>query len=90
VVVGDGFSPRMIENFFELLAQDPRNRGLPVSVIGRAGNFSLPNVDEVEPRPEAIVARMLPLLRLHAFEARLKRMLGSFDTGAASIHKRDC
>jgi hypothetical protein len=95
VVVGDGFSPKMVENFIELLVQDARNRDLPVSVIGRLAECPLPNVDEVDPNPETIVARMLPLVRLHAFEARLKRMLGSLDTGGrldpeTGLLMRDC
>lgn len=81
IVVGDGFSLKMVDAFLELLARDARNRDLPVSVIGTVGHCSLPNVDEVDPNPAAIVARMLPLVRLHAFEARLKRMLSSLDTG---------
>jgi hypothetical protein len=95
IVVGDGFSPKMIEAFIALLTQDARNRDLPVSVIGRLADCPLPNVDEVDPDPETIVARMLPLVRLHAFEARLKRMLGSLDTGGrldaeTGLLTRDC
>ena len=82
VVVGDGFSPRMVEAFLTLLAQDSRFRDIPVAVIGEAPpDFAdhLPNIDHVDGEPERLVARMLPLVRMHAFEARLKRMLKSLD-----------
>lgn len=82
VVVGDGFSPRMVEAFLTLLAQDSRFRDIPVAVIGEAPpDFAdhLPNIDHVDGDPERLVARMVPLVRMHAFEARLKRMLKSLD-----------
>ncbi len=82
IVVGDGFSPRMVEAFLTLLAQDTRFRDIPVAVIGEAPpDFadSLPNIDHVDAEPARIVARMIPLVRMHAFEARLKRMLKSLD-----------
>ena len=34
IVVGDGFSPRMVEAFLTVLAQDTRFRDIPVAVIG--------------------------------------------------------
>ncbi len=83
IVVGDGFSPRMVEAFLTVLAQEPRFRDIPVAVIGEAPpEFadSLPNIDHVDGDPKRLVARMVPLLRMHAFEARLKRMLKSLDT----------
>jgi hypothetical protein len=83
IVIGDGFSPRMVEAFLTVLAQDTRFRDIPVAVIGEApADFcdSLPNLDHVDGDPERIVARMMPLVRMHAFEARLKRMLASLDT----------
>jgi len=83
IVVGDGFSPRMVEAFLTVLAQEPRFRDLPVAVIGEAPpEFAeaLPNIDQVAADPKRLAARMVPLLRMRAFEARLKRMLRSLDT----------
>src|SRR6185437_10766551 len=41
VVVGDGFSPRMVEAFLTVLAQEPRFRDIPVAVLGEvAPEFS--------------------------------------------------
>jgi hypothetical protein len=83
IVVGDGFSPRMVEAFLTVLAQDPRFRDIPVAVIGEAPpDFAdaLPNIDQVAADPRRLVARMMPLVRMRAFEGRLKRMLKSLDT----------
>ncbi len=82
IVVGDGFSPRMVEAFLTVLAQEPRFRDIPVAVIGEAPpEFAdaLPNIDQVAADPARLVGRMLPLVRMRAFEARLKRMLKSLD-----------
>src|SRR5690242_9962786 len=79
LIIGDGFSPRVLEQFFQLLRQDTRLRDLPVAVIGGPAPFDLANVEEAVADPQAVVARMIPLVRMHAFEARLKRMLGSLD-----------
>jgi len=83
IVVGDGFSPRMVEAFLTVLAQDPRFRDIPVAVIGETPpEFAdaLPNIEHVAADPARLVTRIIPLVRLRAFEARLKRMLKSLDT----------
>ena len=97
IVVGDGFSPRMVEAFLTVLAQDARFRDIPVAVIGEAPpKFAevLPNIDHVDGDPARLVARMVPLVRMHAFEARLKRMLKSLDADGmfdpeSGLHTRD-
>lgn len=84
IVIGDGFSQRMVEAFLTVLAQEPRYRDIPAAVLGDVPpDFTqwLPNVDHVERDPARVVARMVPLVRLHAFEARLKRMLKTLDAG---------
>lgn len=83
IVVGDGFSPRMVEAFLTVLAQEPRFRDIPVAVIGETPpEFAdaLPNIEHVAADPARLVARIIPLVRVRAFEARLKRMLRSLDT----------
>jgi hypothetical protein len=83
IVVGDGFSPRMVEAFLTVLAQEPRFRDIPVAVIGETPpEFAdaLPNIEHVVADPVRLVTRIIPLVRLRAFEARLKRMLKSLDT----------
>lgn len=84
VIVGDGLSPLMIDAFLAALADDTRFRDLPVAVIGRVAHAipaTLPNVDPVEAEPHRIVARMRPMVRLHAFGARLARTLAALDSG---------
>ena len=83
IVVGDGFSPRMVEAFLTAararhpLPRHPgggdRRQPPPDFADG------LPNIDHVDGDPARLVARMVPLVRMHAFEARLKRMLKSLD-----------
>ena len=83
IVVGDGFSPRMVEAFLTVLAQEPRFRDIPVAVIGETPpEFAdaLPNIEHVAGDPARLVTRIIPLVRLRAFEARLKRMLKALDT----------
>jgi hypothetical protein len=85
LVIGDGFSPRVIEALLTVLAEDVRFRDLPVIVLGNhpgviepfAGR--LPNLDRLSEGPERLVARFLPYVRQHAFGQRLKRMLKSLD-----------
>jgi hypothetical protein len=83
IVVGDGLSPRMVEAFLTVLAQEPRFRDIPVAVIGETPpEFAdaLPNIEHVAADPTRLVTRIIPLVRLRAFEARLRRMLKSLDT----------
>jgi len=83
IVIGDGFSPRMVEAFLTVLAQDSRFHEIPIAVIGEAPpDFaeSLPNIDHVAGEPARLVARMVPLVRMRAFESRLKRVLKTLDT----------
>ncbi len=82
IVIGDGFSPRMVESFLTVLAQDSRFHEIPIAVMGEAPpDFadSLPNIDHVAGDPARLVARMVPLVRMRAFESRLKRMLKTLD-----------
>lgn len=97
ILVGDGFSPRKVEAFLTVLAQNNRFRDIPLAVIGETPpEFAevLPNIDHVDGDPARLVARMVPLVRMHAFETRLKRMLKSLDTGGmfepdTGLHTRD-
>jgi hypothetical protein len=85
LVIGDGFSPRMVQALLTVLAEDVRFRDLPVAVLG--GNPAvveeffalLPNLDRVAEGPAHLVARFLPFVRLHAFGERFRRMLRSLD-----------
>jgi PleD family two-component response regulator len=66
-----------------VLAQEPRFRDIPIAVTGKAPpEFAeaLPNIDQVAADPGRLVTRIVPLVRMRAFEARLKRMLKSLET----------
>ncbi|NVO13795.1 MAG: GGDEF domain-containing protein [Rhodoplanes sp.] len=83
IVVGDGFGPRTLEAFLVALAEDPRFRDLPVAILPELpATFDavrLPNLECLSGEPAAIVTAILPLVRMHAFEARLRRQLASLD-----------
>jgi GGDEF domain-containing protein len=82
VVVGDGFAPRVVEALLTIIAEDARFRDLPVAVLGgcpSALDHELPNFERVDGDADELVNRFLPLVRLHALEARLKRMLNALD-----------
>jgi GGDEF domain-containing protein len=81
IVIGDGFSARMLEAFLTVVAEDARFRDLPIAMLhGAAFNFDgeLPNFAGFDD-PEILVDHFLPFARLHAFEMRVKRMLKSLD-----------
>jgi len=83
IVIGDGFSDRMLEAFLDVLGHESRFHEIPVAVMGKipdgfAGD--LPNLECVNGAPDRLVSRMVPRVRLHALESRLKRMLHALDT----------
>src|SRR5712692_1150546 len=82
VVIGEGLGHRVVEALLTVLAEDARFRDLPVGVLDNAGadDERLPNLVRVEGDPVRLVDRLLPFVRLQAFEARLKRTLKSLET----------
>jgi GGDEF domain-containing protein len=79
IVIGDGFSSRIIDAFLIVLAEDARFRDLAVGVLGDgACPAEMPNILRARD-PIRLVERILPLTRLHAFDERLKRMLKSLE-----------
>jgi hypothetical protein len=83
IVLGEGFSARVIDAFLTVLAEDARFRNLPVVVTsdGVAPAYDLPNLEIISGEPAHIAANALPLIRQHAFEAHLSRTLRSIDAG---------
>jgi GGDEF domain-containing protein len=83
IIIGDGFGWRTVETFLTAIADDSRFRDLPIAVLcdipSTVDRTRLPNLERVDGDASVIVARMLPLVRLHAFEARLKRQLVALD-----------
>ena len=80
IVIGDGLPVRSVEAFLTVLGEDARFRDLPVGLLGpAAAPDRLPNV--VRSRdPQRLIERMLPSVRMHAFEAALKRLLKSIES----------
>ena len=83
IVLGEGFSDRVVEAFLTVLSEDPRFRNLPViaALEGLVPAYDLPNLEVMSGDPAYIAANALPLIRQHAFEAHLSRTLRSIDAG---------
>jgi hypothetical protein len=83
IVLGEGFTPRVEDAFLTVLAEDARFRNLPVVLTSDAVSptYDLPNLEIIAAEPSRVAANALPLLRQHAFEAHLRRMLKSIDAG---------
>jgi len=81
IVLGEGFSARVIDAFLTVLTEDARFRNLPVVVASGelAPSYDLANLEIVAGDPAQAVATVLPLVRQHAFEAHLGRTLRSID-----------
>ncbi len=81
IVLGEGFSPRVIDAFLTVLTEDARFRSLPIIVAAGdlARTYDLPNLEVVSDAGAEVVATALPLVRQHAFEALLSRTLKAID-----------
>jgi len=81
IVLGEGFSPRVIDAFLTVLTEDARFRNLPIVLTGGdlAPTYDLPNLEVVSAATAQVVATVLPLIRQHAFEAHLSRTLKAID-----------
>ncbi len=82
LVIGDGFPADMIDGLLTILEEDTRFRDLPIGVLMRPGvhlNHDLHLIPASV--PDQLIAHLLPYVRLHAFEARLKRVMQSLDQG---------
>jgi GGDEF domain-containing protein len=79
VVIGDGLPAGSVEAFLAALAEDSRFRDLPVALLGGSGEAdALPNFVRASD-PLILLERAVPLIRLHTFEAALKRLLKSIE-----------
>jgi GGDEF domain-containing protein len=82
VIVGDGLGPRVVEALLTVLAENARFRDLPVGVLNNTAvdEERLPNLVRVGGDPVRLVERVLPFVRLQAFESLLNRVLKSLET----------
>jgi|SRR5579871_1342029 len=81
IVLGEGFSPRVVDAFLAVLAEDARFRSLAVVLTSDelAPTHNLPNLEIITGEPISIAAGALPLIRQHAFEAQLSRTLRAIE-----------
>ena len=84
IIVGDGFSPRVVDGLLTAIAEDARFRDLPIAVLAANADVArhypnLDNLERIDGAPGRVLDWMLPLVRMHAFEGRLKRMLKALD-----------
>ena len=83
IVIGEGFNPRIVEAFLTALTEDTRFRDLPVALLpdlpASIDASRLPNLERIGGEPSEVVARILPLVRQHAFQARLQRQLTALE-----------
>ena len=81
IVLGEGFTARVVDAFLTVLSEDARFRNLPVVVTsdGLTPAYDLPNLEIISGEPARVAANALPLIRQHAFEAYLSRTLKSID-----------
>ncbi|MBR0798861.1 GGDEF domain-containing protein [Bradyrhizobium jicamae] len=81
IVLGEGFTPRVMDAFLTVLTEDVRFRTLPVIVTSGevTPRYDLANLEVLPAEPPRIADITLPLIRQHAFEARLSRTLRAID-----------
>lgn len=81
IVIGEGFGPPTLAAFLTALSEDARFRDLPVALLPEPppalDSRLLPNLERLTGDPGEVVARLIPLVRLHAFSARLQRQLAA-------------
>jgi hypothetical protein len=82
IVIGEGFSTRVVDAFLTVLTEDVRFRNLPVvvTVPDLVPSYNLANLEMTVGDADTVAATALPLLRQHAFEARLGRTLKSIES----------
>jgi GGDEF domain-containing protein len=82
IVIGEGLGPRPVDALLTALAEDPRFRDLPIGLLNRGADEAreLPNLVRAEGNALRLVERILPFVRLRAFESHLKRTLKSLES----------
>ena len=83
IVLGEGFSLRVVDAFLTVLSEDARFRNLPVVLTSDelAPAYDLANLEIIAGDPEHVAANTSPLIRQHALEALWSRTLRSIDAG---------
>ena len=81
IVIGEGFTARVVDAFLTVLSEDTRFRKLPIMLTAEdpLSSCELPNLEIITGEPAMVAANTLPLIRQHALEARLGRTLRAID-----------
>jgi hypothetical protein len=81
IVIGEGFTTRVVDAFLTVLSEDARFRNLPVVLTSDelAPSYELPNLEVITGEPQHIASNALPLVRQHALEAQLGRTLRAIE-----------
>ena len=80
IIIGDGLPLGSAEAFMTIVAKDARFRDIPVGVLGDGIDAPmLPQMTSARD-PKVLLQRVLPLIRLRAFETALKRLLRSIES----------
>ncbi len=83
ILIGDGFSLHVLQAFAIALSADARFRDLPIGLAAPAQPSdewqALPNFERLSGRASDLVDYMMPLIRLHAHGARLRRQLAAIE-----------
>ena len=83
IIIGEGFGPPTVEAFLTALIEDSRFRDLPVGIVpdipSAIDRARFAGLEPVVGEPEDMVAHLLPLVRVHAFGARLRRHVTALD-----------
>jgi hypothetical protein len=83
IVLGEGFTARVVHAFLTVLAEDARFRNVPVVLTSAelAPTYDLPNLEIILGDPAHVACNALPLIRQHAFEGQLSRTLRAIEAG---------
>jgi hypothetical protein len=85
IIIGEGFGPATLEAFLTALGQDSRFGDLPVGIVPELPasvdrtRLAHAGIEPVRGADTDIIDHMMPLVRVHAFEARLRRCAASLD-----------
>jgi GGDEF domain-containing protein len=82
ILLGEGFSLRVMDAFLTVLSEDARFRHLPIILTSYelAPTYELPNLEIIRGEPSLIAANALPLIRQHALAVQLSRTLRAIET----------
>jgi hypothetical protein len=83
IIIGEGFGPPTVDAFLTALCDDSRFRDLPVGIVpdfpASIDRARLAGLEPLSGAPDDMADHMIPLVRVHAFGARLRRHVTSLD-----------